>query len=97
MNNMSEWQEEAAEKAEELAKQLVGLTNAFGSENHVARGISKAIAQEHNTLQQSFWRVMQSVIQTHADEKYTDLRNQASVDFCKAAAEVTLLHPLPMV
>ncbi len=89
-----EWKIEAQEKAEELTRQLVNLTNAYGSEEHVAKGILDGITGTHNTLQQSFWRSMKQVISGYARHPYVDLRNQASVAMCKAmndAGEETYL------
>lgn len=94
---MSEWKEEHKAKAEEATKVLVNLTNAYGSEKAVAEGIVEALTKEHNTLQQSFWRAMQMVIKAYSEEKYVDLRNEASRDYCKAAAKLADDHHLPLI
>jgi len=95
--NTPDWKIEAQDKAEELTKQLIQLTNAYGSEDSVTEGILRAITTEHNTLQQSFWRAMQGVIAGYSEHKYVDLRNQASVDMCKAMNEALNGQYLPFV
>tara|TARA_R110000824_G_scaffold33479_4_gene107251 strand:+ start:1423 stop:1707 length:285 start_codon:yes stop_codon:yes gene_type:complete len=94
---MNEHQEHTMEKAERLAAELIELTNAFGSETVVAAGISKAIGSAHNTIQQGFFKTLQFVIVTHGNEQYTDLRNEASVAYCKAAGSLVKDHHLPCI
>ena len=92
-----ERQDEMKQSAEDATEVLVRLTNSFGSDKAVADGILEGIQKSHNTLQQCFWRVMQQVVKGYGESKYTDLRNDASVEYCKATARIADDHPLPMV
>ena len=88
---------EMKKSAEDATELLVRLTNSYGSDKAVAEGILAGIQKSHNTLQQCFWRVMQNVIKGYGESEYCDLRNQASVDFCKAITKIADDHRLPMV
>lgn len=51
--------------------------------------IGKMMANEHPTLQQSFMReVVMSFINEMASKEYMDMRNEASVNACKAIKKI---------
>ena len=78
-------EEERQKKVEDVTKQLVDLTNSYGSD--ISKGILSALNGSHRTLQQSFFRAMYSVIKQYGEDDWCDLRNQASKDFCREVTE----------
>jgi len=53
----------------------------YGAGKEVAQGMIDALAHEHRTLQQDFWRVIREVAEKYADFPH-DLRNEDAVKMC---------------
>lgn len=80
-------------------KAMSALTDALNSFSWNPETFAKAAIYEHRTLQQSLVRSMVAVIREMAKSEYYDLRNEASVNLCKAIVESGVLdeHSLPFV
>ena len=63
--------------------QIMDAVNIMGSDKKVAEGIIKELQVTHRTLQQNFWRVMVEVVRQYSEFRH-DLRNEGSVELCKA-------------
>lgn len=96
-HELTGWQLENKEKAAKLMHELLQLTNAYGSERSFTEGVLYTLENEHPTLQQSFWRAMQGVMVGYSKHLYVDMRNRASVDFCKSVSGIVETNRLPMV
>lgn len=79
--------EEAKERSKSVAKEIFDVINGAEPELHDA--LREVFLTEHPTLQQSFVELLQKLILTHATREYTDLRNEASVDWAKKVAAIT--------
>lgn len=75
-------QKEADQKSGKDAVALITKACNYGAGKEVAEGIIDALAQEHRTLQQDFWRVIREVAEKYSEFSH-DLRNDASVEFCE--------------
>ncbi len=74
------------EFATEAMEMLLDDLNIMGSDKPIVDGIIEALRTNHRTLNQNFFRVIIEVIKQYAEFK-SDLRNEASVNFCKFVAE----------
>jgi hypothetical protein len=86
-----DYKQEAHEKGEQVAKDLSNALNSMSYDKEVIRGFVDKLTSEHRTLQQSSMRAISSLIMRWAEmeEKgYYDLRNEATVKFCKRVKEV---------
>ena len=82
-------------EVEEAFDKLVSLTNYFGSEKYIVAGILASLNSSHRTLQQSFWRAMSKVMKKYGEDDFSDLRNQASKDYCReVTAKVDPYFPM---
>ena len=62
---------------------LFRILNNFSYGNQ-AKAFHKALESQHPTLQQNFWRTINSVISLYAEsECHRDARNEASFEYCK--------------
>lgn len=79
----------------EAVRALTTLMNSYNSQDELwAEVINQALAHEHRSLQQSFWRLMREVIKRYATTHH-DLRNEAAVVWCKRVSdEVDAYLPL---
>lgn len=84
-------------KAMELTAQLLTLTNTMGKEDEIAEAICKTIMNDHRTLQQSYWRVMNKVITKYGEQAEKDARNEGAVQSCKALTPVVAEQYLPLI
>lgn len=76
-------------------REVVGnMVNDFGFEDDK---LADAMACEHPTLQQSFFRFVKKFIIKMADKTYYDGRNEAAVLACKKIAEELKEVYVPMV
>ena len=66
----------------------------MGNMDKPVAGMIEYLKSAHRTSQQDFWRTIQAVIMEYAKYDH-DLRNEASVEFCKAVSETVKQHPLP--
>ena len=74
---MSNWKEEAQERAIKASQVMSNLVNYSGGEG--TESFLKAMSCEHRTLQQSFTRLcLQWLEHVASDEYRTDLRNEDS-------------------
>jgi hypothetical protein len=83
-----------AEKIAEAVESLCSLLNTYTQETEMkATVFVRCLCGQHRSLQQAFWRLMREVIARYANEHH-DLRNEASVQWCKrVAAEVDAYLP----
>ncbi len=73
--------------------------------NEISMGDGKSLGIEiagilkstHPTLQQGFIQALKTVIEEHADTAYTDPRNQASVEWCKAVVAESSRGTFPYI
>jgi hypothetical protein len=68
------------EKSVELLKEVFNYVNHLDYDKHF---ISKAVENQHRTLQQSFMGDVINFIKDYAKTEFCDLRNEASVKFAK--------------
>ena len=71
---------------------IMDLVNIMGSDKAVVEGCIEAMQGTHRTLQQNFWRVMIQVMKEYSEWR-SDLRNEGSVEFCKAVKEMLEKNP----
>jgi hypothetical protein len=83
-----------AQDFQEAMEVVVNATNSMGCEKELAERMLIAITGQHRTLQQSFFRVFVDMAEKYATT-YSDLRNDASVDFAKKVAKLD--HHFPFV
>lgn len=67
----------------------------MGCERPMAAILNKRLSSMHNTDQQTFWRVIQMVVVEYSKLEYSDGRNEHSVQFTKAIADLQI--PLPFI
>lgn len=85
-----------ATKIVDAVDALCGLMNSYNSEDELwAEVINQALAHQHRSLQQSFWRLMREVIRRYGITHH-DLRNQAAVEWCKRVTDKVDAY-LPLV
>ena len=72
------------EKSIELFKEVFNYVNHLNYDKHF---ISKAVENQHRTLQQSFMGDVINFIKDYAKTEFFDLRNEDSVKFAKAFAK----------
>lgn len=79
---------------QETVKQI--FRNMNGGQEPFVDELFKALISEHRTLQQSFFRAIKNVCHSYAEtmEGCTDLRNEASLQFCK---DISKLEGLPFI
>jgi hypothetical protein len=81
-----------------LMEEIIDESNHYGSEKEMSEAIVDVLDRSHRTLQQTFWRSIKDAMAKYGETEFFDLRNQASVEFCKAVTEeVSPEHPLPMI
>jgi hypothetical protein len=81
-----------------LMEDIVEESNSYGADYDFAEAIIAVLGKSHRTMQQTFWRSIRAAMKKYGETEYFDLRNQASVEFCKAVTEeVAPEHPLPMI
>jgi len=79
------------------AESLLAAANLMGNEAEVD-AFMDTIMRSHRTLQQGAGRFIQALIFNTAEDKWGhDLRNEAWVEFCKAAKPLVWDHPLPFM
>lgn len=86
---------EKATKVVDAVRSLTHLMNSYNSQDELwAEVINQALAHEHRSLQQSFWRLFREVIRRYSITHH-DLRNEAAVQWCKRVTdEVDAYLPL---
>jgi hypothetical protein len=84
-------QEEDRKKGISAVNTITGACN-YGAGKEVAQGMIDALAHEHRTLQQDFWRVIREVAEKYADFPH-DLRNEDAVGMCGEIKKIE--HYLP--
>ena len=78
---------------ERLAKEIEACVN--GSDKGLEEALKDLFAKRtHRTLQQSFVRVMVSVLLEIGENEHFDARNEAAVKFCKQLKELNTAFPL---
>ena len=81
------------ENVEAAMKVIMKEVNTLGK-NTVAETIAEVLMRDHRTLQQNFMREFVKALCIYSDS-YTDLRNEASVDFAMKVKQME--HYFPMV
>lgn len=84
---------EIVERVEKSMKELLNQVNYMGMDNDIADAMAKVLIKEHNTIQQTFWRVMQGVAKQYGEMPYHDGRNEQAVKFAKQIAEIDIHLP----
>jgi len=82
------------EVKEEIGMGMTHIFTALNISQTCAEEFCKQLEYMHNTLQQNFWRMMAEVIRRYSSMKYHDLRNEASVEFCKRLKDFMEEHEL---
>lgn len=82
------------QKAEKLAEDMLNFVNSFGYDS---KTFARTICNGHKTLQQSVMRLFMVTINTMAENKSVDDRNEAAVELAKKIRDVAEDHPLPFV
>lgn len=78
-----------AQEATEIQKAVNTIFKALnhGNDDQVADAVFKAVAGEHRTLQQNFFRMLQQFMVRYGNEAGCDLRNEASVAWARQMAQ----------
>jgi hypothetical protein len=89
----------AREKHERISDAMTVLINEINLGDGKSLGIEIAgiLKATHPTLQQGFIQALKTVIEEHADTAYTDPRNQASVEWCKAVVAESSRGTFPYI
>ncbi|MFY4731193.1 hypothetical protein [Nitrospira sp. BLG_2] len=80
------------QEAKDFADQFSRFVNGMGRRDRV---VAELMAKDHPTLQQNYMRFFMLYCEEMAKQKYTDLRNEASVNLAKEI--VKLNKGLPYV
>lgn len=80
--------ENIQERNEEIAKEIMHLCNVMGNEHSLEKAFVEELLNEHPTIQQTFMGVVRRIILMYGQQRYTDLRNQASYDWAKKVREM---------
>ena len=87
-------------EAHEAARKLFALTNTMGGDR-LAIAVADAFNQEHRTLQQeaikSIIKPVLMVLDWAGDTGQSDLRNEGSVAWARAALDATESKGLPLI
>jgi septal ring factor EnvC (AmiA/AmiB activator) len=84
----------------QVCKELFRLLNYMGNEQPLTEILAETLINEHRTLQASFIRMIQQILDTYAqldESRCTDLRNEAALKYAKKVAESTLDMFIPYV
>jgi hypothetical protein len=71
------------QRAEQLMRELVSLTNSMGSESDVIQGMLRGLTSEHRTLQQLFMGCMAETIRQYGGQSFYDMRNEDAVKWAE--------------
>ena len=84
-------QEELNEKNKQVFVDLFKLLNSMTNDDDLAVALADHLRQEHRTLQQSFWRMIQETSHLYEQQTngFTDLRNEASLEFTKQVNKIS--------
>ena len=82
---------------QDAMRALMDQMNYMGTDLTIQKTMSNVLMNEHNTIQQTFWRNILQVAKTYSEMSYCDGRNEASVALCKDIAELAEKHHLPFV
>ena len=75
------------EEMNSVCERLFRIFNNFSYDNQ-AEAFHRALENQHPTLQQNFWRTINSVISLYAEsECHRDARNEASFEYCRFLKE----------
>ena len=85
------------EKDTQAVEELFDRLNKGNMGFAVAGALIAHLKREHRTLQQNFFRAIGEVIEWYAEEAQTDLRNQASKEWCIAVNKAALDRPFLFV
>ena len=85
------------EECKDVAKDLMRVLNSM--DNEMTRQLIEVLISEHRTIQQTFWRMIQTVIEEYAKlgEDNIDGRNKDSVVFCRGIMAELERRSLPIV
>ena len=87
-----------AEKAnQEHIETLFQLLNGMCNDDQYTRQLIGQLRKTHRTLQQNFFRMISKVVNEKAKEEFYDLRNEASIEWSKKAAEATQDVAFPFI
>jgi hypothetical protein len=76
---------------------LFAGVNYLGGEGRRFEEVKTAFRHEHATIQQTMVRMARAILEVAAEERYTDLRNEASQRYARAALEATKDIGLPLI
>ena len=68
---------------------LFRLLNAMLNDELYTRQLVDHLKREHRTLQQNFFRMISEIVKEMAKQRDCDLRNEASIEWCKKATQAT--------
>jgi hypothetical protein len=85
---------EQDQERKKVVAEFFHLVNSYGSDRELSAAIVEHLKNEHRTLQQTFWRIIQKVAVQYKDFN-TDLRNEAAVKFAKDIADID--GPMPFI
>lgn len=92
---------ELQKQAEDSLNSLFDALNKMGGESSVEEGLRQVLNKQHRTLQQNFMRhIIVPSIQIFAEKKqnrFTDLRNEASCDLAEKLLPLVKDSPLPFI
>lgn len=81
------------ERNKAWTREAFDLVNWMGNWDDLADVLIKKLRTEHNTLKQSFFRMIHKVIKAYSKHEYFDARNEASVRWAKEVAELDGYFP----
>jgi hypothetical protein len=75
------------ERNKEVVDEVFKLLNYMCNDKDLTKEFLDHLAREHRTLQQNFFRMLQILIENHAENSFDD-RNAASVNWAKKVKDL---------
>lgn len=89
------YNQDIEDRVKKAMQELLNSVNVMGHEKEIATGMFEALAHEHRTIQQNFFRTFAQAMDKYYlfGEQYHDARNEASVEWAKKAAGIDVMFP----
>lgn len=87
--------EDNKKQIEENVSTMLKMMNSVGARgnNDYSQAILNKLNNEHRTIIQNFFRTLQFTITEYSKTEHSDLRNEASVEWCKEVAKIDTYLP----
>lgn len=88
---------ELKEKVQNATVELINSLNIMGRDDEVLEALFEQVTHSHRTLQANFVRTIQHFLERYGKQEHFDARNQAAVEYAKAATEGTKTVGIPFI